>query len=225
MYQHGKRTSRPKDKKIVLKASIIIGAALIVAAWLLQKDLNLSDTSQPDKAIITEVKENAEETIKIDEPLFSMNLPADWELKMRVNEHYRNSYEWRATKEGANDRTLILFIDIMPEGDSSKVTRLLPLTVDGNKFILGNISEHCINFATEAGPGQPSSNAPVEAKWENVIFVCDPIEANQTIGTGTEGSGIASRMGEHKFHFYWRDHNVRPDDRMFRNIVSSFVAK
>ena len=53
----------------------------------------------------------------------------------------------------------------------------------------------------------------------------DPISANQTIGTGTVQSGIAAKIGQHKYFFYYEDHNIRPDDKILQDALRSFVAR
>ena len=221
MYQHGKRTTRPKDKKVFLKTAFVLGIALIVVAIILRRDLSTSTKEKTTVPIVTEVGEVKGDVIKINEPLFVMELPADWSQTDRKNESYANYYEWHSSKKGGNDRRLLLHIDIMPT--SYKITRLLPLIVSVNKFNQGNISGHCVNFATAAVNN--GSNAPVEAKWEGVTFVCDPIEANQTVGTGLAADGIGAKLGTHRFFFYYEDHNIRPDDKILQDAVRSFQAK
>lgn len=223
MYQHGKRTARPKNSKVFLYAAFILGLSLVIIALVLQKDLATDTKERTTVPIITEVSEQKEDVININEPLFSMQLPADWIETKEVHEHYANFYEWHSTKQGGNDRRLLLHIDILPK--SYKLTRLLPLTVNGNKFNLGTLSIHCAEFATNAGSRDKDNNAPVEAKWENVSFVCDPIEANQTIGTGTVDGGIGAKIGGHTYFFYYEDHNIRPDDKILQNAIRSFQAK
>lgn len=222
MYQLGKKTSRPKDRRVFLKTAFVFGVALIAAAWILHKDLTSTTDERTTVPIITEVAGAKDEVILINEPAFVMELPADWKQTNRVTENYANFYEWRSTKKGANDRRLQLHIDIMPK--SYKLVRMQPLTASGNKFILGNISGNCMDFATKTGE-ERSSNAPVEAKWEGVRFICDPINANQTIGTGTVEGGITAKLGGHTFYFYFEDHNIRPDDKILQNALSSFRAK
>lgn len=224
MYQHGKRTRRPKNRKVILHAAVVLGAALIGVALILQRDLATSTQEKTTVPIVTEVGEEKQDVININEPLFTMELPADWVLTNRVQESYANYYEWRSTKQGGDDRRLLLHIDIMPP--SYKLTRLQPLTVNGNGFTLGNISGHCIEFAKDVdNVRRAQSNAPVEVKWENVFFICDPIEANQTVGTGTAEGGIAAKIGRHSYFFYWEDHNIRPDDKILQDALRSFRAR
>lgn len=205
-----------------LYAAVVFGVSLIGAAFILQRDLASNTKEKSPVPIVTEVSVEKEDVIQINEPLFTMALPVDWKQSNRVQASYANYYEWRSTKQGANDRTLRLHIDIMPS--SYKLTRMLPLMIDGSKFLTGNVSGNCLNFATDTGENR-SSNAPVEAKWENVTFVCDPISANQTIGTGTAENGIAAKVGRHTYFFYYEDHNIRPDDQILISAVRSFVAR
>lgn len=196
----------------------------MVAALILQNDLTTSTDEKTTVPIVTQIEEEKDNTVSIDEPLFTLELPEDWKQTNRVQERYANYYEWRATKQGADNRTIRLHIDILPP--TYKVVRMQPLTPSENKFLVGELSGNCINFASDAGTGQRASgNAPVEAKWENITFMCDPISNNQTIGTGTEASGIAAKLGGHNYFFYYEDHNIRPDDRIFQDALRSFRIK
>lgn len=224
MYQHGKRAQRQKNPKVMLYVAMVFGVTVIAVAIILRKDLDTSTKEKTAAPIITEVLGDESDTITIDEPLFSINLPPDWELVSRKNDHIANWYIWRSTRSDAPDRTLKLYIDLMPQ--SYKLVRMQPLYVNGNKFRLGNLSGECMYFAKDTDSSLGSgSNAPVEAKWEDVTFMCDPIEANQTIGTGTVEGGIGAKVGKHTFHFYYEDHNIRPDDRLFQSALRSFEAK
>lgn len=229
MYQHGKRSRRQRNPKVYVQAAALFGVALIVVAWILHKDLSVGSNEKSTVPILTEVTEDKDATIAINEPLFLLELPDDWHQTNRVQNHVANYYEWRSTKKGGDDRMLRLHVDVMPA--VYKVVKMQPLYVNGKNFRLGNISDNCINFAKEAGTQQRAQgNAPVEAKWENVTFMCDPINNNQTIGTGTLEDGIgATVIGSdgkpHKFFFYWEDHNIRPDDKMFQTILKSFSAR
>lgn len=224
MYQHGKKPNAKRNPKIFLQAAIFLGISLVAVALILQNDLATSTDEKTTVPIVTQVEEDKAETITINEPLFTFELPVDWQQVNRVQYEYANYYEWQATKQGADNRMLRLHIDIMPA--SYKIVRLQPLTPSGNKFLMGNLSGNCINFAKGAGTQQRASgNAPVEAKWENITFMCDPINNNQTIGTGTIEGGIAARLGNHNYFFYYEDHNIRPNDRIFQDALRSFRIK
>lgn len=224
MYQHGKRSRRKDTAKTYLNAAVILGVALIIAALILQKDLATNSDERTTVPIITEVKSDKEEKQLINEPLFTMELPSDWRQTNRVQESYANYYEWASGDNAGGGRRLLLHINIMP-GDY-KLVRMLPLTPDGNSFIVGNISGNCINFAKDAGTRQRAQgNEPVEAKWENVTFMCDPINANQTVGTGTPEGTIGTELGRNKYYFYYEDHNVRPDDKILEDALQSFKIR
>lgn len=220
MYQHGRRTKAPKSANTLIATLIIMGLVVLGAWWIVHKDIGSNTGPKSTVPIITEVGEDKGSKLQISENFFSMELPADWKLLERRNESYINSYVYASTKKGADDRRLEVHVDIMPQ--SYKYVKLQPLAANGSKLILGNLSNDCVNFASGANRG---STAPLPAKWENITFTCDPISANQTIGTGSEAGGIKTTLGRHSFFFYYIDHNIRPDDKIFTDALRSFVAK
>ncbi len=220
LYQHGRKTKRQKSANTFLATLIIAGVVVLVAWWIVHKDIGSGSEAKTTVPIVTEVGAEKEAMLDINEPFFSFQLPADWKLLERKTGNGINAYIYKSTKKGGDDRMLYVHVDVMPR--SYKITRLQPITPNGNKFTLGNLSDNCINFAGEVNR---TSNAPFPAKWENISFICDPITTNQTIGTGTEGTGIETRMGRHAYFFYWEDHNIRPDDKILRDALSSFRAK
>lgn len=217
MYQHGKKSRRKSNPKVFLNAVALLGVSLIGVAWILHKDLATGTEKKTTVPIVTEVGEVKADVISINEPLFSLELPSDWKQTKRVQSRVANLYEWHATKPGSDGRRLVLHIDILPR--SYKITQLQPLTPKGDSFRLGTLSGNCRNFAQTV-----TDTAPVEAKWENITFVCDPIVANQTIGTGSEEGGIGTRLGGHDYFFYYEDHNIRFDTKIFTDILKSFRA-
>lgn len=223
MYQHGKKTKRKSNPKVFLNVAFVFGISLIIVAFILQKDIVNEEGQRTTVPILTEVTESLGEVVEVNEPSFSMKLPKDWVKSNRVQTDVANYYEWKSTKKGANDRILRLHMDIMPP--NYKIVRLFPITPNGNMLSLGNLSVNCIDFAKDAEAQiKAQGNAPVEAKWENVTFACDPISANQTIGTGTEGSGISTKIGSHSYFFFFEDSNVYPDDNILPAVLKSFEA-
>lgn len=221
MYQHGKRTKRKSGPRVFLQMAFILGLSFVVGAVLLKNDMASNNQEKTTVPILTEVAGAKDDTIEINEPLFTIRLPKDWVQSNRVQANKANYYEWKSTKQGGDDRLLRLHVDVMPE--SYKVARLLPVSSSsGGKLSVGNISGNCTDYAKDYSAG---SNATILAKWENVVFNCDPISANQTIGTGTVDNGIAISVNNHSYFFYYQDHNVRIDDKMFVDIVKSFSAK
>lgn len=224
MYQHGKRTRRPRNITLFFVTVALISLTVIVSWLIVRKDIASTTAPKTTVPITTEIGADDQVLQKIDEALFSLDLPTDWKLQERRTESYANYYAWVSTKKGANDRRLTLHVNIMPP--IYKLVRLQPLTVDGNKFILGNISDECINFAGGANRSVAvEGTAPFDAKWENIVFVCDPISANQTIGTATAVDGIAAKVGNNKFFFYYEDRNSKPDSSILRGIILSFRGK
>lgn len=224
MYQHGRRTKAPKSANTFLATLIVVGVVVLMAWFIVHKDIGSGTDPKSTVPIVTEVGEDNEDKLKINENFFSFELPADWKLVEHKTGNAINAYVYASTKKGADDRRLEVHLDVMPQ--NRKLVRLLPLTPNNNKFILGNVSGNCVNFAGGANSQQGSqSNEPFEAKWENITFLCDPITSNQTIGTGTVDGGIKTVLGRHSYFFYYEDHNIRPDDKILTDALRSFVAK
>lgn len=221
MYQHGRRTKSQKSKGSLLAALAIVGVVVLIVAYIVHKDIAGSTAPKTNVPIVTEVgAEDDEEKLKINENLFSFDLPADWKLSSSRKDGRQHFYIWNSTKKGAADRRLTLYVDIMPA--NHKLVKLQPITPNGAKLILGNLSDDCVNFA---GSADRQGNAEFEAKWENVSFMCDPIKANQTIGTGTVEGGIKTTVGNHSYFFFYEDHNIRPDSQILADVLRSFVAR
>ena len=226
MYQHGKRTKAPRNASVFLAAIIIMGVVVLIAWYIIHKDVGNTTDPKTNVPIITEVGAEEGEKLQIDERLFKMELPVDWKLYEERDETEIKFFTWVSTKKGADDRRLTLYIDKLPK--SHKLVRLQPVTPNGATLLLGNLSDNCVNFAPGAVT-QQQGNPPVEAKWENVTFMCDPITNNQTIGTGTAGSGISTILsgsqGRHSYFFFYEDHNARPDDNILISALKSFQVK
>jgi len=229
MYQHGKRVSRPHNYKVFLATLAIIGGVVLGAWFMIHKDIGNATAPKSNVPIVSTIGSGSGEgTITINEDLFTIELPKDWKQLRETHESYANSWVWAGTKSGGDDRTITLHVDVMPK--DYKLVKLLPLTANGSSFLLGTVSDDCVNFSGGAGASQRSSgNAPFAAKWQDVNFICDPISINQTIGTGTKVDGIGAPLsgsrGKHTFFFYYEDHNIHPDSNIFRDAVLSFKVK
>jgi hypothetical protein len=225
MYQHGRRVQRPHNYKIFLATVAVIGVVVLVVWFMIHKDIANTTAPKSNVPIVSTIADGSGDTITIQEPYFSFELPSDWKFQTEVHQTYANSYTWASTKKGGDDRTLTIHVDIMPQ--DYKIVKMLPLTSNGASFLLGNVSDDCVKFSgTEV---QRKSNASFQAKWQDVLFMCDPMSANQTAGTGSKKDGIGAPLsgskGTHKYFFYYEDHNIRPDSSILRDAVSSFKAK
>lgn len=206
-----------------MQVAVVLGVAVVVGALILQRDLYMGKQAKTSSELVTNISDAPKDVIEVDEPQFYLELPSDWKFVRHNNSGVVNYYEWQSTKTGESDRRLFLHVNKMPP--SYKIVKIVPLEVNGEGFTPGNVSPNCITFAKEKGREDGTNNAEVEAKWEQVRFICDPVSANQTIGTGTEADGVAAKIGNQRFFFYFEDHNVRPNDQIFINIIKSFRAK
>lgn len=227
MYQLGKRTKKKSNPKAFVQFALVLGISFVAVVLILKNDTAITSKEKTTVPIVSEVAGATDDSFDVNESLFGMKLPSDWKLSQRVQAHYANYYEWRSTKQGGDDRLLRLHINKMPE--SYKLVRMVSIVPKDNKLSVGNISGNCANFATGLNASLSNNNQPAEAKWENVSFICDPIENNQTIGTGTPGGSIPTTLktsqGDTSLFFYYEDHNIRPDDQIFKSALNSFYTK
>lgn len=224
MYQHGKKTKAPRNMAVFLATVGMVGVVILVAWWMIHNDVGSGANPKTTVPIVTEIGEDKGAKFKVDETLFTFELPEDWKFVEHMQGNSINAYVYMSTKKGGDDRKLTVHVDTMPS--VYKIVKLQPLRPNGSKFSLGNLSAECVNFA---GSADRQGNDEFQAKWENVTFICDPITANQTIGTGTVEGGIAASLsgskGTHRYFFYFEDHNVRPEDKIFRDALQSFQAR
>jgi hypothetical protein len=222
MYQHGRRTRRPKNTSIFAATFFVATILMVVSWWFVRSDISSSTERKSTVPILTEIADD-EDTVLITKNYFTLELPSDWKPLEERNDRTAHFYSWRSSKKGGEDRTLTLHVDSMPA--NYKLNRLLPVTPNQNRLTVGTLSDDCVNFTGSASRPAGQSNNPFDAKWENITFTCDPIVTNQTIGTATANNGIRTTMSGNAYFFFYEDHNIYPDDQIFINIVKSFVAK
>ena len=169
--------------------------------------------------------------LKITEPTFTLQLPADWKEVNRMQTREQHNITWQATKAKEDNRFMTVYIDILPR--SMAVNKLLPLETVGDKLRHGGVSDNCAAY-TEGGTLDAQSAAKAKetpAKWEEVTFICDlPRVFDNVVGTSSkEGINLITvtgkEAGKHTYFFTYTDHNVRPDYTIFTDIIESFQAR
>src|SRR5687768_7599622 len=101
LYQHGKRTRQARNAKVFLGIAAVVGVSLVLAAFIISKDIGNSTAPKTNVPIVTNIGEDEEEKLKVSEQLFLFELPRDWKLyDKRTNEDI-HFYRWGSTKKGA----------------------------------------------------------------------------------------------------------------------------
>lgn len=229
MYQIGHRAFHSKR---YLAVAVVVLLVILCAGLLIWRDLGRNNASTTDSSPVVTTTEQIVQAakVRIDEPLFSLELPNAWE-EVRRQQDPEQIIEWKGTTRDDNAQSMVLYIDTIPE--TMAVNRLLPVAAEGSRLSVGNISDNCTAF-TDGGDLTPQtlSNArPTAAKWEQVDFICDlPNYLRNVIGTGSVGNinrvRVAGSQGaEHSYFFVYTDHGAHPDDSTAVAIIKSFQAK
>jgi hypothetical protein len=213
---------------IVLLAVIVMSFASVVSWLIIHRDIAQPDGTAADNSpIVTSRGGNADPKFTVDEPLFSFELPQDWELQAEQAKPYRY-WIWKSTKEHADDKTLAVYVDGVPP--QMAYSMLQPLTASGTGLALGSISDNCLNFTPDAAEAQRKNETRV-VRWQGITFTCDiPSYTKPAIGTGSKDGMnkvtlTGPTSGKHDYFFLYIDLNIRPDNTIFTDALRSFKVK
>lgn len=229
-YRYGHRTvKRHHVVLLTLFVCLVIGGG---AAFLIVRDIrsNQSGPVAGESKTVGQVTGSDSKKMTVTEPLYTMQLPGDWKEKSRVNTAAETSVTWRATKKNDDARWLTVYIDKIPAQKS--INRLLPVSSQKDRLLLGDISDNCITF-TEGGSfdaSKAAQNKDKQARWSGVDFICNlPSILENQVGTGSsEGINqvtLTGTKGPHKYFFLYVDHDIQPDYSIFTDALSSFQAR
>ena len=205
---------------------------LILAGLLIGLDIYRGRSQQQSGAPkISQLVVDGGPKIKIDEPSFSLQLPADWKEIGRVNSRTEYGITWQATKPKEDNRYMTIYLDKIPR--TLAFNRLLPIEAVGSGLRHGSVSDNCAAY-TEGGAIDANSALKAKdtlAKWEEVTFWCDlPKVFDNVVGTSSlEGINIVEvtgeKAGKHSYFFIYTDHNIHPNYDIFTDTIKSFKAK
>lgn len=231
-YQYDHKPGRHRRKQIL----VITGLSLLVLGFmasLVARDLRKSQNTElsGNTQTILQANDDSVNRFRVNEPLFTLELPGDWKEIKRQNDQTENSITWQSTRSAGDGRSIKLYIDIIPT--KLALNRLLPVTAQGHTIVPGDISENCATF-TQGGTLNVHEAAKLKetpAKWNKVDFICDLPRVNDNmVGTGSpEGMNSVTvtgpTKGTHKYFFLYTEHNMQPNYEILSNAVRSFNAK
>lgn len=223
MYRFRERPHNHRKLWLTLTGFVVIACLAVLATLhLLRPNTQLGQTPPP---VTTKVSANVPKTAPVDEPLFSLNLPDDWQPRAN-NDVPKPTYSWGGTTKTDNTRWLNIYVDDIPT--TLAVNRVLP--VDGNGTTLAltaGVSDNCITFTGATNGGQNS--AP--AKWQGINFLCDTGNYIRDVVGTSSPDGIntviltSADKGMHQFFFTYTDNSSSPDYSVFTDILKSFQLK
>ena len=227
------RSVKPHHYKfiVIIIVAIIIILGIVAAVYFDMKNSGSKTVKGPGNTV-GQVLGNSIDRLIVDEDLFTMELPGHWKELSRTKTVNENSIKWIATKPGDDNRSLTLYIDLVPPNRTA-INRLLPVKAEGQKLIYGEISENCASY-TGGGTFDNSKAIHKEetpAKWQGVDFICNlPRVVDNETGTGsTDGLNTVfvtgPKGGRHRYFFVYTDRNVQPKGGVLLDAIDSFRAK
>jgi hypothetical protein len=221
-----------KPKKHFIKKSFstlilipIVVAVVILIAWLIiinttSKRVNVAG---PEK-IVGSIKAVSYATQTIDEPTFTMKIPATWHQTAATNNTAEDTITWMDVSQSKDTRWLTVYIDKIPP--SLAINNLLPITISGDSLKYGLLSDNCSNFTSHGLNAQTAS-----ASYQGINFICDIADiVGSVTGTGVAGSVnraiiTGPTRGTHSYFFEYVERSGEPDYSFFDNALTSFRAK
>ena len=226
-YKFGHRPGRRRRTRILIVTTITllivgIGGALIT----LDLRNSGSDPVEGTSRSVAQVLDEDTNTVNVDEPTFSLQLPSDWKQVARTTNTVENSVTWRATKAREDNRMLKIYVDVIPKNYA--VNRMLPLTARGTGLTVGEVSSNCATFTKPSGERKDLDEP---GKWQGVEFLCELGNTidNQIGTSSTDGVNTlfvtGPTKGKHAYFFLYTDRNIQPNNTILFNALRSFKAK
>jgi hypothetical protein len=230
MYRFGRRLApwhnyQKRALTMVIMALLVIA---VIVGWYI--DNNSGTTIIHNAGAKTTTVNNKPSVQTFNETVFTIQLPNDWKLINHSISPY-DIYTWQDTTKYQDNRNLNLYVDTIPT--TLAVSRLQPVTAEGDLLQLGELSDTCINFTgSPVSSAQAAQSLPNQvAKWQGINFICDLSDYNNnSIGTSSQ-QGVNTvtltgpTTGRHSFFFLYTDHNISPNYTIFSDALLSFRVK
>ncbi|MBC7582068.1 hypothetical protein H7097_04365 [Aeromicrobium sp.] len=224
MYRLGERENHHRKVYILLAVFVVMIAGLGFAAkQFFTADTQISNTAT---ATITNVTYEQTKLRTIDEPSFTMTIPASWKLSSMYAEVPKPTYIFQGTVGEDKNRWISVFVDTpLP---SFAVNRALRIQSNGPQIsVIGSVSDNCTSFTGAASTQTGKS----PAKWETIDFICDSGNYERDVvgvvsPDGLNNVNVASTVrGSHKYFFTYTDNSDQHDYSTFTESLKSFKAK
>jgi hypothetical protein len=230
MYRYQRRHAPWQNfrRKAFVVVAVILLLVAVATGWYIESHSGTTIIHNP-VAKTTYVTTANTPVQTFSETDFTIQLPTDWKFIGQTTGPY-NFYTWQDTTKYEDNRILDLYVDTIP---GTAVSRLQPVSADGNRLQIGTMSDVCLTFTgAPASSAQTAQSLPNQlAKWQGINFMCDLSNYNNnSVGTSSlQGINTVtltgSTTGRHSFFFLYVDHNIQPDYSIFTNALKSFRVK
>lgn len=223
-----RRRGRSFHVRGVIAVTLLVIGLVAGGVYLLSKEQFHASETQTS---VRQVADPSEDNKTFDEKQFTIALPKDWKL-LRSQQTPTIQYEYQSTKRFADNRFITVYVDSLPP--KFAVSRMLPVTAQGDSLTIGTMSDRCSNFAGPEINNTTQSNGAgdIAAKWNGVNFICGlSYYTDYIVGTGAAGEPLnqVTLTGEsgakHVLLFVYNDQNISPDPNIFFDALRSFKLK
>ena len=231
LYTIGTPKLKKKKWDLVIGALVIlfiIGAYLLLRAENKSNSFTVDESNNAPQTSVVGVK--GQQVTTIDNELFKLNLPGDWEEWKEEGGHSGGVYRYKALGFKDNGRSLEVYVNSLPKEEDLRMTYLLPIrpAQNGLSVDLGELSEHCKGFAPL--DREDHTLNVIRAWWKEIEFDCDVQPYINIVGTASYDDSYLVPLGTKKddqdrFFFHFTDHSSKPNNNVFTEIMRSFVAK
>lgn len=161
--------------------------------------------------------------VRIDNPAFSMRLPAGWQAVPVTANVNIPSYSYKSPN--AQAQQLDVFIDHIPT--AMAVNRVVTVSARGAGMDHENVSDNCVTFT----PGSDTTSGVANGKWQGTNFLCDEGNYERDVVGLASSEGInfvtltGPLTGAHKVFMAYTNNNNNPDFSALYGVLESFNLK
>lgn len=214
----------PAKRKHRLMISFLVFLLLVVACGIIIFIWYVTRAGSDDQPQ-SDIRSNSFNPLKtFDTPYFSFETDKSWSFISK--ESSNDTFVYRSSRNNVVMRDMTVFVNTLPP--NLLLTYVLPVEADGNRFIPGNVSDHCKEYLKDRI--KPGDNNPIDADVASVRIKCQVDGTSATVGTGLKnGSYQVSLSGKggrtNKYYLLYHDLQYTPNLDTFTTIVRSFQAK
>ncbi len=225
MYRIGDKKRNTKHHVKVMVLFVLLSVSISAGLYMyLNHYASTSSIKQASPSTQLFKPGSTNNPLRIDNDIYSMQLPSDWK-QISVNKDSRySSLEWQLESGGKN-RWLILYTDRVPADIA--VNKVIPVATSGNDIVPDTVSDNCSGFTRKIS----DANLKTPSKWQGANFLCDLSNATDNVVgvsdkiTGTTLTLSGPVKGKHSYVFIYTDRGIPEDQIPITMALESFAPK
>lgn len=222
-YYVGRRIRHHRHFWMAVAVLATLGLGVLVVYSLMHTTTTPSTTIYNAPPLSTSYVSDSTLKMHVDEPLFTLDLPAGWKAIPSVTSVNTPSYTF--SSPSAQARELDVFIDNIPS--SLALNRVVTVNARGTSMDHQDVSENCATFT----PATNSASGVVAGKWQGTSFLCDEGNYERDVVGIASSEGVnfviltGPTAGTHKIFMTYTDNNINPNFSVLYAILESFKLK